>query len=179
MPPVAPSLPRRSPTIYESRAVMQSSPGPLGSRYAIPLDFPALYYWAAGSAATADDWTTLSASGGSAGRWILKGMLGAIPLAGDALVDGNQTIHVTGGFLRTLPAQTLTTNVTITLGTTNARAGYPLELLRYDVGAYTAAIVNGGAGGGTLATFPVSSKARFLGYFDGTNWLLRDARTLL
>jgi hypothetical protein len=178
MAPAPPDLPRRSPTIYSSRDVMESSPGPLVLRYAIPLDYPAMYRWSLGNTDTADGESTITHSGGNLGNWLLVRHLGDLP-DGTALADGNQTIHVSGGFHRTLPAATLTGNITITLGTTNAREGYPIELLRRDVGAYTVAIVNGGAGAGTLTTFPVSSRALFRGRFDGTNWVMRAAHTLI
>lgn len=179
MAPTPPSLPRRSPTIFASRAVMAATPGPNDNRHAIPLDYPALYRWAVGNTDTADGEGTITHSGGTLGNWLLVHHLGQELPAGTALVDGNQTIHVSGGFHRTLPAATLTGNITITLGTTNARSGYPFEILRLDVGNYTVAIVNGGVGGGTLVTLPVSSRALFRGRFDGTNWTRRDAHVLI
>jgi hypothetical protein len=158
---------------------MASTPGPLDQRFAIPLDYPALYRWAIGNADTADGVSTIAGNGGAAGNWVLVHHLGILLPAGDALTDGNQTIHVTGGFHRTLPAATLTGNATITLGTTNARSGYVIEILRLDVGNYTVTIANGGDGGGTLVTLPTSSRARFVGAFDGTNWSRRDAHVLI
>lgn len=175
-----PTLPRRSPTVYADRATMAASPGPLsGLRYAIPLDYPALYRWAVGNSDTADGESTITHSGGALGNWLLVHHLGHELPAGAALVDGNQTIHVTGGFHRTLPVATLTGNVTITLGTTNAREGYPFEILRLDAGNYTVAIANGGTGGGTLATLPVSSRALFRGVFTSGAWIRRDAHVLI
>lgn len=174
-----PSLPRRSPTIFASRAVMASTPGPFDNRYAIPLDYPGLYRWALGNADTADGESTITYSGGAAGNWLLVHHLGRELPAGDDLTDGNQTIHVSGGFHRILPAATLTGNITITLGTTNAREGYPIEILRRDVGAYTVAIVNGGTGGGTLTTLPVSARSLFRGVYQSGAWVMRDAHLLI
>lgn len=89
------------------------------------------------------------------------------------LTDASVTVQVGGGRFRRMPAATLSANRTITLGTTGAVAGDIMNFIRLDVGAFTLAFVNGGAGAGTLLTLPVSKlgSAQFL--FDGTNWHLR------
>lgn len=168
--------PRVSPTIYLTVDTVQSSPGPLTQKFAIILNGArGLYRWVRSSIATDDDWTTLEPSGGMAGAWELLGF----PDKGDDLSDGNATIQVGGKDWRVLPAGTLGANRTLTLGTTNAREGYTIEITRLDVGAYTYAIVNGGPAAGTLATMPVSQRARFVGYFDGTNWTHRCSHLML
>lgn len=168
--------PRPSPTIYPSLDAIQSSKGPAVAKYAIvPNGSPGLYRWALGSIATEDDWTTLAASGGYGGTWNLMGF----PDKGANLADGNATIQVGGKQWRVLPAATLTGNATLTLGTTNAREGYMVEITRLDVGAYTYAIANGGPAAGTLATMPISQRARLVAYFDGTNWLHRCSHLML
>lgn len=93
---------------------------------------------------------------------------------GANLTDANATVQVSEGAHRRLPAATLSANRTITLGTTNAKAGDQIEFMRLDLTAFTLAFVNGGAGAGTLLTLPVSKLgcARF--QFDGTNWFLRS-----
>lgn len=68
-------------------------------------------------------------------------------------------------------APTLGQNTTVTIGTTGAVTGDRLRIVRSDVSAFTLALVNGGAGAGTLATI-IASKAGFIyAFFDGTNWI--------
>jgi hypothetical protein len=60
---------------------------------------------------------------------------------------------------------------TVTIGTTGAVKGDLFRLVRTDTSAFTLALVNGGAGAGTLATL-IASKVGFIeAWFDGTNWL--------
>lgn len=95
--------------------------------------------------------------------------------AGTNLTDtASQTIQITdtNGRWRKLP--TLSQNGTLTLGTTGAVAGDQIEVTRTATGAFTYAIVNGGPGAGTLATFPASKVASAKFQFDGTNWALRS-----
>ena len=168
--------PRVSPTIYLTVDGVQSSPGPLTQKFAIILNGArGLYRWVRGSIATDDAWTTLEPSGGMAGAWELQGF----PDKGDNLGAGNATIQVGGKDWRVLPAATLAANATLTLGTTNARAGYRIRITREDVGAYTYAIANGGPAAGTLVTCPVSSRAYGIFYFDGTNWSREFAATMI
>lgn len=99
--------------------------------------------------------------------------------AGTALTDASPTITVSQGKWRTLPAATLSTNCSITLGTTGAVAGDQITITRLDATANTLAIVNGGAGAGTLVTMPVSKVNFAVCQFDGTNWALRQTGTQL
>jgi hypothetical protein len=69
-----------------------------------------------------------------------------------------------------LPPSTLTANRTLTLGTDSAVTGETITVLRQDVTAHTLAIVNGGAGAGTLITLPAATERVASFYFDGTNW---------
>ena len=145
---------------------MESDQGPQLAHYEMPLDVPALFKWVAGDTSTADDVTVLTHTGGTAGRWIRV----RLDVLGDDLTDADATIYVTGNFRRELPAATLGDNRTLTLGTTNAAAGDELTIVRRDVGAYTYQIDNGGAGGGTLCTLPVSTAYWADFHFDGTDW---------
>lgn len=169
------SDPRRAVTVVPTIATIQSGVGPYVPDYLLPLDRPVVYRWAAGNTTTDDDWTALEPSSGSAGRYL------DIPEQdhGDDLGDGNATIQVGGKRWRVLPVSTLTQNSVLTLGTTGARAGHCLDVTRLDVEAYTYAIANGGAGGGTLCTMPVSARAWGSFYFDGTNWLHRRSGLML
>lgn len=65
---------------------------------------------------------------------------------------------------------TLTANRTMTLGTSGARTGEVLEIERRDSSANTIAVVNGGAGGGTVFTFAASLKGRLKIRYNGTDW---------
>lgn len=73
----------------------------------------------------------------------------------------------------TLPAVTLTTNRTLTLGTAGSPAtNLVVQVIRRDLTANTYAVINGGGGGGTMMTFG-ASPATSVGasfYYDGTNW---------
>jgi len=97
-------------------------------------------------------------------------MLG--PLVGPALTDASVTIQVSQSNARALPSATLTANRTLTLATTGANTGELIRVSRLDVGAFTFAVVNGGPGGGTLYTFPVSIAREATFVFNGTNWAL-------
>ncbi len=93
--------------------------------------------------------------------------------AGTNLTDtATQTIQITAGTWRKLP--TLGQGGTLTLGTTGAVAGDQIEITRSDTSAFTYAIVNGGAGAGTLYTMAVSKIGCAKFQFDGTNWALRS-----
>lgn len=74
-----------------------------------------------------------------------------------------------------LPAATLTTARTLTLGTAGSPAtSLAVEVVRFDLTANTFAVINGGAGAGTLLTFGASpTEAQGATFtFDGTNWSL-------
>lgn len=116
------------------------------------------------------------------GTWVAKDPSDRIcPLGrgkvGAALTDASATIQITEGNLRPLPSA-LTANRTVTLGTTGAALGHVIEIPRFDVAAFTLAIVNGGPGAGTLYTFPVSATGHAVFRFDATNWALWELRAL-
>ncbi len=163
---------RRAATIRESVANVAADPGHNSATYVVPLDRPRLYRWSAGSVLTADGVTTLTHSGGVSGNWLEV----IEDDAGAALTDAaSTTITVGGEAWRTLPAATLTANRTLRLSPTNAQAGHQITVTRLDVEAYTYTIENTGPAGGTLITFPVSSRYWATFQFDGTNWNLRAA----
>lgn len=101
------------------------------------------------------------------------------PVKGALLTDANATVNP-GRLVAQywLPAGTLSTNRTLTLGTASNGGGPQtaqlVEVVRFDVTANTYAVANGGGGGGTLYTFPnnmtIPVLARF--FFDSTNYLL-------
>lgn len=97
-------------------------------------------------------------------------------VAGTALTDtSTQTLATPGTGWRQLP--TLSQGGALTLGTTGAVAGDQIDVVRTSTSAFTYAIINGGAGAGTLCTFPVSKQASATFQFDGTNWALRRVGT--
>lgn len=99
--------------------------------------------------------------------------------AGADLTDADATIAVAAGYWRKMPAATLSANRAITLGTTGAAAGDQITITRLDATANTLAVINGGAGAGTLVTLPASKVAFARFQYDGTNWALREVGTLL
>lgn len=165
----------RAAEIITTAASLATQRGPVIPHYAIPLDIPALFKWVPGGTDTEDDVTVLGYQGGTPGVWRRV----RLPIQGDDLTDANATIDPRGNYLRVLPASTLSTNRVATMGTTNALEGDIITVVRRDVGAFTYTINNGGAGGGTLVTFPVSVQAFADLYFDGTNWLKIRAAQML
>lgn len=97
--------------------------------------------------------------------------------AGANLTDADATIQITAGAWRKLPAATLSAGRALTLGTTGAVAGDQITVTRLDATANTYAVINGGAGAGTLLTMPASKVNFGLFQFDGTNWALRACGT--
>lgn len=102
----------------------------------------------------------------------LAELAGAPRLLPATLTDASVSVTTSTGSELTLPAATLTANRTITINAGTAAAGEVLRIIRRDATAFTLAIVNGGVGGGTMYTFPVSV-ARVADFqWDGTNWAL-------
>lgn len=92
--------------------------------------------------------------------------------AGTDLTDADQTIQASEGEWRQMPTVTAARNVT--LGTTDAIAGDQITITRTSTSAFAVAVLNGGAGAGTLISL-VASKASYAKFqFDGTNWELRE-----
>lgn len=160
--------PRRAPTVMASVAAVAADQGPLLEHYAIPLDQPSLYRWIVGDSSTVNGETVLGHTGGTVGRWLRV----RPQLLGANLTNAPATIYAGEKAWRRLPAGTLTANRVLTLGTTGASAGDTITVTRLDVSAWTYAVVNGGAGAGTLITLPASQKWFADFYFDGTDWLL-------
>lgn len=161
---------RFAPTVYLTRANLRSSPGPSVQKFAICVDGPpGIYRYVLGSTDADDDWTTIVPQGGAAGAWEWM----AFPDRGSDLTNASATLQPGDGSWSVLPAATLTANRALTLGTTNARAGYTRTITRLDTTAYTYTIVNGGTGGGTLTVFPRSVVGSAVFVFDGTNWILQ------
>lgn len=94
------------------------------------------------------------------------------PVAGTPLTDtAATTIQRVGRTSRYLLAGTMSQAETVTLGTTGAVLGDRIRIVRTSTSAQTLAVVNGGAGAGTLCTL-VASKIGFAqAEFDGTNWV--------
>jgi hypothetical protein len=170
------AYPRLAATIRSTLAALRADQGPALERYAISLDRPRLFRWAVGSLLAHDAWTTIvPVGGGTAGAWleVREDDKGADVLQTDTV------LAVGGKRWRRIAAGALSANLSLTLSTANAAAGDLLEVTRLDVGAYTAALVNGGPAAGTLVTLPVSARSRAVFFFDGTNWLLRASHLML
>lgn len=90
---------------------------------------------------------------------------------GDASPTVNPAAEAASAYL--MPAATQTANRSITVGITGSpAAGLTVTFFRYDLSAFTLALVNGGPGAGTQFTFPATpSKPQACALtFDGTNW---------
>lgn len=95
------------------------------------------------------------------------------PLLKEAfLTDADATKTVAQGSQFTLLAGVLTANRTITLSTSGATEGQVIRVVRTTASSRTLAVVNGGAGAGTLYTFPAAQRRVADFVFDGTNWAL-------
>jgi hypothetical protein len=161
------------PDVYQSRALLAGVYGVPFYRFGHTLDSGGqLFRWVPNDQSTADGRTVIAGTSGYEGRWLLC----RNDDKGADIADASPTITVGQGAWRRVVGP-LSVNRTITLSTTNAAAGDVLELTRTDTNAYTVAVVNGGIGGGTLYTMPVSSAANVRACFDGTNWLLRSVST--
>lgn len=93
-------------------------------------------------------------------------------VTGTALTDTATTsVARAGRVTKFLLAGTMSQGETVTLATTGAVKGDIIRIIRTSTSAQTLAVVNGGAGAGTLCTL-VASKIGFAqAFFDGTNWL--------
>lgn len=99
---------------------------------------------------------------------------GARAAKGTNLTDtATQTIQFTGGAWRVLP--TLSQGGALTIGTTGAVAGDVITITRRATGAFAYAVINGGAGAGTMLTFPALLLGAATFQFDGTNWEMKTA----
>jgi hypothetical protein len=96
------------------------------------------------------------------------------PQPGADLDDSAPTLDLADGAFRVLPDGTLTANRVATIDDNGATAGAVLYIARIDVEAFTYQVDNGGPGGGTLYTFPVSVSRGAKFKFDGTNWALDE-----
>lgn len=91
---------------------------------------------------------------------------------GTPLTDtATTTIQRGGRYTAFLLAGTMSQDETVTLGTTGAVKGDIVRILRTSTSAHTLAVVNGGAGAGTLCTLINSKIGWAQAWFDGTNWL--------
>jgi hypothetical protein len=96
----------------------------------------------------------------------------AARIAGTALTDAAATILIGGGNWYTLPAATLTTARTVTLGATGAALGDEILVSRVDVTGFALTIANGGGGAGNVAVLPGGEQGFVQARFDGTDWKL-------
>ncbi len=93
------------------------------------------------------------------------------PVQGTALIDSNQTLTpggTVGEYLMRNGVQTA--NRSDTISTSGATNGDRLIITSYETAGHTLAIVNGGAGAGTIYTFAGTIPKQLSIVFDGTNW---------
>ncbi len=112
----------------------------------------------------------ITMAGDLLGCYSINGAQLAVPVEGTGLTNADQTITVAGGNDYT-QATALTADRTKTLGTTGSPlTGEVITIKRHVTSAFTMPIVNGGAGAGTIFTFPASLRGVADFRFDGTNW---------
>lgn len=160
---------RQSALIFTTAAQLRQEPGPsVSERYAFVIELGALFAWTLYNGDADDGINVIAPSGGpGSGTWKRTRSNDT----GSNLTDANVTILVSDNRTRILPAATLTTNRTLTLGTTGAVSGDELFIVRSDTGMYTYTIVNGGAGAGNVVILPDSNRSWCRARFDGTNWI--------
>jgi len=162
---------RKAPTVYATPGALSTLPGPrTNERYAYIDSLGATFRWELGATDTTDDLNWIGHSGGSPGRWRRI----VTTDRGDDLTDASVSIDVSGNRWRYLPASTLTANRICTLEPDGAQEGDTLVITREDSSAYSYAVVNGGASGGTLITFSdTGGYSKF--YFDGEDWVIKHS----
>lgn len=179
--PTLPMPPRQAAVIYPTVAKLRAEPGPAVEHYAVVLELGGAVFKSTTDptyTALADDGRTLliaTGVGGVAAAWVRQRENDQ----GANIASNTSSLTVAGGRFRLIPVATLTGNLSIALSIVGATGPDYIEVTRLDVGAYTVTFTNGGTGGGTLATMPVSARARFVGWFDGVNWIHRDSHLLL
>lgn len=153
--------------IYSSLAMLRAA-RPLTTHWAIVRGVPGFFRFVV-SAATppTDDGRTIIVPDAGGGYWELE----RVDDRGADLADADATLAVAGGRWRVLLAATLSNHRVLTLDTTGAQRGDPIEVTRLDTSAFTVTI-----GGITL---PASKRSRALFWFDGSAWVLRDAAEML
>ena len=167
--------------IYPTLAALRAAAPPLVQRFARVLGIPKLFRFAPLDASTDDAWTAV-VPGLGGGAWLDAPAVdrGAdLTAANGYPTSGSWTIGVYGGPWRVIPATAaLAGAVAATLDPLNQdgnilREGESIFVSRLDATASTITWVNGGAAGGTLATFPASQQAWAWFWFDGANWVKR------
>lgn len=91
---------------------------------------------------------------------------------------GAKTINVLTNAVYQNFTATLTGNVTLTLGTTNAYKGAKFTVRTSGIGIFTFTVVDGGTGTPTLITVPVSTAKSMTFVYDGTNWQMMQDSTI-
>lgn len=162
--------PRQKATVYLTAEDLANDPGPQTTvRYAVVLELgPEPFRWVYDDVTDADNINVIETNGtGGPGRWHRTRAVAR----GDDLVDGNQTIDVSGNRWRVIPAATITGNSTVTIDDAGAVEGDEIFITRNGTEAFTVTIANGGAGGGNIAVCPAGSRAWVIAAFDGTNFV--------
>ncbi len=164
---MAPTVPR-SAAIYDDVSTLAAQRGYARSRHwAYVVDNGLMYRWVADDTTATNGLTVIGHTGGDAGRW--HAIFGDTA-ASAALGNADATLSIGSGTIFTMPASTLSDDRTLTLSPTGVPVGAVVTIVRNDLSIYTIAVVNGGAGGGTIFTFPAGNTGSADFRFDGTNF---------
>lgn len=173
------TTPRRAITVVQGVDQLRTGDGPALIEYVYLLDLGEVFRWSPGADLIDDGANAINASGGFPGAYVRVRRAVAGSIGANITADAAQTLLTSEGELRRIPVATLTQNVALTLGTTNAAAPDIIEVSRFDVGAFTVTIVNGGPGAGTLVTLPVSQRSNAVCQFNGTDFILRRSGPMI
>lgn len=173
------TFPRRAITVVQGVDQLRTGRGPALIEYVELLDLGEVFRWSPEANLTDDGKNVITASGGFPGAYVRVRRAVAGSQGADLTASAAQTLLTSQGELRRIPAATLTENIVLTLDPTNAAAPDLIEVSRFDVSAFTVAIVNGGPAAGTLVTLPVSVRANAVAQFNGTDFVLRRSGLML
>jgi hypothetical protein len=173
------TLPRRAITVVEGVEQLRTGQGPALVEYVHLIDLGEVFRWSPGADLTDDGKNAINASGGFPGAYVRVRRAVAGSQGANLTASVAQTLLTSEGELRLIPAATLSANIVLTMDPENAEAPDLIEISRFDVGAFTVAIVNGGPAAGTLVTLPVSVRANAVVQFNGTNFILRRSGLML
>ena len=166
------TVPRYASEVVDTVATLKGRPGYTLEHFVSVRETGLSYRWVPGSTVTTNDREVIGHTGGTGGRWLPIAPLTGNAPEGAALGNADETISVFQGFRRTLPSSvTVTATRTFTVSTEGAELNAQLLINCLNTDPHPKQIVNGGPGGGTLATIPVGVAAWVELYFDGTDWI--------
>jgi len=99
-------------------------------------------------------------------------LVAAAGFLGPDLTNASVTITYPDGATRILPADTLSTGRTLTLGTQSAFKNAVIRVVRRDTNPFTYTVRNGGPAGGVVFVFPAAQEWYAEFQFNGTDFVL-------